>query len=285
VSAAGAPGSPLPAIIERAREAVARRLDGFSPEIGLVLGSGIAAANLPLEGAIEIPLAEIPGLPAPTVAGHRGVWTFGRLEGRRAVVAGGRVHGYEGIPLDRATLGVRVIAALGASSLIATNAAGGIRGDLVPGSLMRIRDHLNLLGSSPLVGPHDDSLGARFVDLTAAYDRAWGARVAERLAADGIALADGVYAACLGPQYETPAEIDFLERIGADAVGMSTVPEVIVARQAGLAVFGLSLISNAAAGRGGAALSHEEVLLAGRSAFERLARVILAIIAAAPGSV
>jgi len=268
--------------VETARSAFATRVRGFSPEIGLVLGSGLAAASLPIEDPIEVPLSEVPVLPSPTVAGHRGVWTFGRLAGRPVVVAGGRVHGYEGVPLDRATLGVRVIRALGARSIIITNAAGGIRRDLAPGTLMRIRDHLNLLGDSPLVGPHDDELGARFVDLTDAYDRAWAARAGERLAAERISLVEGVYAACLGPQYETPAEIDYLERIGADAVGMSTVPEVIVARQARLAVFGLSLISNAAAGRGGGSLSHDDVLATGRHALDRLARVIEALVATAP---
>lgn len=282
MSAALGGGSPIPALVERARALFASRVVGFVPEVGLILGSGLAATNLPIEDPVEVPLAEVPVLPSPTVSGHRGTWTFGRLAGRRVVVAGGRVHGYEGVPLDRATLGVRVLRALGARALIVTNAAGGIRRDLVPGTLMRIRDHVNLLGDSPLAGPHDDLLGPRFVDLTEAYDRAWADRAAAALDGAGIVLAEGVYAACLGPQYETPAEIGFLERIGADAVGMSTVPEAIVARQCGLAVYGLSLISNPAAGRGGTPLSHDEVLAAGRAAIARLGRVLAALVAAAP---
>jgi len=147
---------------------------------------------------------------------------------------------------------------------------------------MRIRDHLNLLGDSPLLGPHDPALGARFVDLSEAYDRAWWGRANARLRASGLELEEGVYAACLGPQYETPAEVDHLERIGADAVGMSTVPEVIVARQVGLAVFGLSLISNPAAGRGGRSLSHQEVIEAGEAAREPLRRAIVTLVETAP---
>lgn len=267
--------------VDEAVAAVRARIGDRAPEVGLVLGSGLGAASLPLEDPIEIPVDEIPHVPVPQVEGHVGVWTFGRIAGRPVVVAGGRVHTYEGVPLRRSTLGVRAIAGLGARALIVTNAAGGIRDDLVPGTLMRIRDHLNLLGDSPLVGEHDDRMGARFVDLTEAYDRAWCARARALDGDAAIDLPEGVYAACLGPQYETPAEIDHLERIGADAVGMSTVPEVIVARQCGLDVFGLSLISNRAAGRGGDTLSHEEVLEAGRAAVGRLAQVIVGLVSTA----
>ena len=273
---------PIPELVEGARAALSARLEGFAPEVGLILGSGLGAAALPIEDAVEIPAEEIPHLPVPSVVGHRGIWTFGTLAGRRVVVAGGRVHGYEGVPLSRATLGVRIIRALGAGSLIVTNAAGGIRADLPPGTLMRIRDHLNLLGDSPLVGPHDDAMGARFVDLTEAYHREWWERARPRLEGASVPLAEGVYAACLGPQYETPAEIDHLERIGADAVGMSTVPEVIVARQVGLSVFGMSLISNAAAGRGSGTLSHDEVIEAGRAAVEKWGTVVSILVTEAP---
>ncbi|MGA1202154.1 MAG: purine-nucleoside phosphorylase [Planctomycetota bacterium] len=268
--------------VHEAREALEARLPGEGPQVGLILGSGLSAGSLPLEDAVEVPVEEIPHLPAPTVVGHRGVWTFGRLAGRRVVVAGGRVHRYEGLSLREGTLGVRLIRALGADALIVTNAAGGIRPDLTPGTLMRIRDHLNLLGDSPLVGDHDESLGARFVDLTEAYDAAWWERVRGPLGAMAVGLGEGVYAACLGPQYETPAEIDHLERIGADAVGMSTVPEVIVARQVGLAVFGMSLISNAAAGRGDGTLSHDEVVEAGRAAMAHWGEVVTHLVREAP---
>ncbi len=272
----------IPDQVREAAEALHTRLAGFTPAVGLILGSGLSAGSLPIEDAVEVPADEIPHLPVPTVVGHRGVWTFGKMGGRPVVVAGGRVHRYEGLSLADATLGVRIIRALGAGAVIVTNAAGGIREDLSPGTLMRIRDHINLLGDSPLVGPHHDSMGARFVDLSEAYDSAWWLRVAPRLVSKSISLAEGVYAACLGPEYETPAEIDFLEQIGADAVGMSTVPEVIVARQVGLHVFGMSLISNAAAGRGAGTLSHEEVLEAGRAAVETLGSVISALVATAP---
>ncbi len=272
---------PISTQVAEARNFLIARI-GAPPEVGLILGSGLAAGSLALEDPIEVPVGEIPHLPVPSVVGHQGVWTFGRISGRPVVVAGGRVHRYEGIPLDQVTLGVRVIRALGARALVVTNAAGGIRADLTPGTLMRIRDHLNLLGDSPLVGSHEDSLGARFVDLSEAYDRLWGDLACGSLSREGIELPLGVYAACLGPQYETPAEIDHLEKIGADAVGMSTVPEVIVARQVGLAVFGLSLISNAAAGRGAGTLSHEEVLEAGRRAMGQLSRVVEVLVDSAP---
>lgn len=273
--------SQIPLQLNEAREALTSRIGDRLPEIGLVLGSGLGAASLPIDDPLEVEASEIPHLPVPSVAGHRGVWTFGSLAGRRIVVAGGRVHRYEGLSLAEATFGVRLIHTLGAHSLVVTNAAGGIREDLVPGTLMRIRDHLNFLGDSPLVGPHDDSFGARFVDMTEAYDCAWGARVAEQLGGSE-GLAEGVYAACLGPQYETPSEVDYLAKVGADAVGMSTVPEVIVARQVGLAVFGLSLISNKAAGRGDGTLSHEEVIEAGRDAVGRLGSVVSALVETAP---
>ena len=276
--------SQIPQQLEEARAALVARVGDRLPEIGMVLGSGLGAASLPIDDPLEIEASEIPHLPVPSVAGHRGVWTFGSMAGRKVVVAGGRVHRYEGLSLARATYGVRLIRELGAKSLVVTNAAGGIRDDLVPGTLMRIRDHLNFLGDSPLVGPHDESFGARFVDMTEAYDRAWASRVSEKLSGTDASLAEGVYAACLGPQYETPSEVEFLAMVGADAVGMSTVPEVIVARQVGLTVFGLSLISNKAAGRGDGTLSHEEVIEAGREAVGRLGSVVSALVETAPSA-
>lgn len=245
------------------------------PAVGMVLGSGITANELPLEERVEIPAEEIPHLPRPKVEGHGGSWISGSLDGIRVLVAGGRTHRYEGVPLAQATLGVRLMQAVGCHSLVVTNAAGGINPDFTPGTLMRLRDHINMQGDSPLVGDHHADLGARFVDMTEAYDAEWGRRVVAAMKEQGIEVAEGVYAACLGPQYETPSEVRMLGMLGADAVGMSTVPEVIVARQVGLRVFGLSLISNAAAGISPTPLSHDEVLQAGREARPRLS-VLLA---------
>lgn len=269
--------------VEAAAEAVSTRLE-IRPEVGLILGSGMGASKLPVEKMVAVSAAEIPGLPVPSVVGHATDWTFGELQGVPVVIAGGRVHGYEGVPLREATFGVRLMAALGCSSLVVTNAAGGIRSDLVPGSLMRITDHLNLLGDSPLVGVHEPKWGARFVDMSHVYSKRWGAGVAEEAQALSLELFSGVYAACLGPQYETPAEVQYLKTIGADAVGMSTVPEVIVARQLGLEIFGMSLISNSAAGLGDGELNHEEVVEAGASAEEKLSRLIPRIVSRAPTS-
>lgn len=269
-------------IVEAARVAGAalqEHLAGRRPQVGVILGSGLTPKKLPLENPLEIPTAEIPGLPLPTVAGHRAVWTAAELGGVPILIAGGRTHGYEGVPLSVATLGVRAMRRAGCTSLVVTNAAGGIHPDFSPGTLMRLRDHLNMLGDSPLVGDHHEDLGARFVDMTGVYDAEWGAAAMAAASELGIAMQEGVYAACLGPQYETPAEVQMLKALGADAVGMSTVPEVIVARQEGLRIFGLSLISNAAAGISPNPLSHQEVLEAGEAAAGDLARLLTRVVA------
>lgn len=235
-------------IVEAARVAGAalqEHLAGRRPQVGVILGSGLTPKKLPLENPLEIPTAEIPGLPLPTVAGHRAVWTAAELGGVPILIAGGRTHGYEGVPLSVATLGVRAMRRAGCTSLVVTNAAGGIHPDFSPGTLMRLRDHLNMLGDSPLVGDHHEDLGARFVDMTGVYDAEWGAAAMAAASELGIAMQEGVYAACLGPQYETPAEVQMLKALGADAVGMSTVPEVIVARHMDMRVLGLSIITDA----------------------------------------
>lgn len=273
--------SDLSTRLETARAAVVRHFSR-APELGLVLGSGLSATQLPIEGIVSLSAAEIPGLPVPSVEGHSNEWYFGELAGRSVVVAGGRVHRYEGLALRETAFGVRLMALLGCRGLVVTNAAGGIRDDLTPGTLMRIVDHINLLGDSPLVGEHDPTWGARFVDMTQVYSPRWGASVEAAAGELGLVLASGVYAACLGPQYETPAEVRFLRTIGADAVGMSTVPEAIVARQMGLEVFGLSLISNRAAGLGVGELNHEEVVEAGRRAATALGQLIPRVVGAFP---
>ncbi|MEM7260681.1 MAG: purine-nucleoside phosphorylase [Planctomycetota bacterium] len=264
----------LPGEIEEAKNALESRLDGRKPTVGLVLGSGLTAGALGVTQSVAIEASEIPHLPQPSVEGHSSQWIAGKIDDVEVIVAAGRVHRYEGLPLDRVTFGVRLLAAIGCQFLVVTNAAGGINRLFRPGTLMRITDHLNFLGDSPLRGDHHEEFGARFVDMTSAYDKPWGNAVEAFARTKGVVLESGVYAACLGPQYETPAEVTFLGSSGADAVGMSTVPEVIVARQCGLRVFGMSLISNAAAGVTGEALSHDEVIEAGQAAEESLSKVI-----------
>ena len=266
--------------VEQTAEVLGRRIGARQPRVAMVLGSGLSSDAFALENPLSVPLEDLLHVPRPSVAGHGGQWTFGKIAGVEVVIAGGRVHGYEGVELAVATLGIRVMARLGCEILVLTNAAGGIRDDLQPGTLMRITDHINLLGSSPLLGPHVESWGERFPDMSAVYDPELG-RSAESVArAVDATLATGVYAAMLGPQYETPAEIRFLRNAGADAVGMSTVPEAIVGRQSGLRILGVSLISNRAAGlTAGHVLSHEEVLEAGRLAGGKLSAILTGVLA------
>lgn len=263
--------------VEAATEYLRGRLQA-QPSVALVLGSGLGALADAVAEPVVVPYAEIPGFAPTTVAGHAGRLVAGTLEGVDVVVFQGRYHAYEGHdPADLATP-VRTAAALGAATLIVTCAAGGVTRRLAPGTLMRIRDHLNLMGRNPLVGPARQG-EPRFPDMTDAYDPALGERAAAAAEALGIELAEGVYAAMLGPSYETPAEITMLERLGADAVGMSTVPEVIAARAAGLRVLGIALITNAAAGVAEGPLDHDEVMAAGAEAadhFQRLIRGTLA---------
>jgi purine-nucleoside phosphorylase len=209
--------------------------------------------------AVQLPYASLPHFPHASVPGHAGCLWIGKLSGVPAAVMQGRVHLYEGYRPAEVAFGARVLAALGVQALCLTNAAGGIRDDLLPGDLMRLVDHLNLSGQNPLCGPNDDRFGPRFPDLSAAYSPEL-ARALDRAArVTGVPLKSGVYCQLLGPSYETPAEIRMLRTLGADAVGMSTVPEVIVARHQGLAVAALSCITNRAAGLESKPLSHSEV--------------------------
>ncbi|MEQ8768620.1 MAG: purine-nucleoside phosphorylase [Planctomycetota bacterium] len=255
------------------------RQRGFGPVVtGLTLGSGLGGA---LEGLREIEsvrTSDIPHFPRSTVQGHSGRLVLGELAGRKVIVVQGRVHGYEGYELSDVVHYVRTLSRLGASRLILTCAAGGIREGMKPGDLCLIEDHLNLMGSSPLRGPHDEQLGERFVDLSEAYDP--GLREVARSQATelGIALGVAVYAGLPGPQYETPAEVRMLRTLGAGLVGMSTVPEVIAARQVGLPVLAIALVSNAAAGLSDRPLSHEEVLEAGRQAAADLRKLLESVI-------
>ena len=241
-----------------AAQAIRARADTH-PSIAIILGSGLGGLSKKIGDAVRIPFVDIPGFPEATVVGHEGAVITGSLGGREVVALSGRHHVYEGHPAALAAFPVRVFHALGARELFVSNAAGGMSPKLAVGDLMMISDHINLMGTNPLVGPVQET-DERFTDMSDAYDP--GFRRILRTTAEnlGIALREGVYAAVLGPSYETPAEVKMLRMLGADAVGMSTVPEVIVARALRMRVAGVSCITNAAAGVTGAALSHEEVM-------------------------
>lgn len=242
-------------------------------DVALVLGSGLGPFADTLEDARTIPYSEIPHMPLSGVPGHAGNLVVGGLGDKRVVALQGRVHLYEGHTAYEVAFGVRLLAWLGAKTLIVTNAAGGIASEFRVGDLMAISDQINLTGTSSLVGPNQVAVGPRFVDMTAAFDRKL-IELAGRVAADqGFELKRGVYAGLLGPAYETPAEIRMLRTLGADAVGMSTVLEVLAARHMGMRVLGISCISNLAAGIGDGPLSHDDVERAAarvRSRFESL---------------
>ncbi len=230
------------------------------PEIGLILGSGLGVLADEIENSIVIPYAEIPHFPVSTVEGHKGQLVIGTLEGKNVVAMQGRFHYYEGHGLDAVTFPVRVMKAIGVEKIIVTNAAGGVNEKYSPGDLMLIADHINLTGTNPLIGSNDKELGPRFPDMSTAYCPNLRASAHEAARENGITVQEGVYVGMLGPSYETPAEIRMLRTLGGDAVGMSTVPEVIVASHAGIRVLGISCISNMAAGILPQPLSHEEVM-------------------------
>lgn len=247
-------------------------------DVALVLGSGLGAYAEALEGALAIPYAEIPNMPTSSVSGHAGKLIVGGKAGRRVVAMQGRAHLYEGWSPEEVVFGVRLMAQLGARTLIITNAAGGIGSAFAPGDLMVITDQLNLTGTSSLRGPNDERMGERFVDMTAAYDPSLIATANTVAGQLGFELKQGVYAGLLGPAYETPAEVRMLRTLGADAVGMSTVLEVLAARHLGLRVLGISCISNLAAGISDSPLSHDEVKATAtrvRARFEALLSGIL----------
>ena len=230
------------------------------PTIGLVLGSGLGDFADTLEDAIRIPYQEIPNFPVPTVPGHSGALVFGKKCGRTVVVLQGRIHYYEGLPQQEITLPVRVLAALGVKTLVLTNACGGVNLSFRPGDLMLISDHINFSGANPLIGANLDAFGPRFPDMSDLYTASLRAAIKERAAAAGIGLQEGVYAMYSGPNYETPAEIRMFRILGADTVGMSTVPEALVAGHCGMQVVGISCVTNMAAGVLPVKLSHAEVM-------------------------
>ena len=249
-------------LFDRIDEAVAtlRPRVGATPEVAIVLGSGLGEFAEHLDDPVVVPYGDIPHWPRSGVVGHAGKLVVGGRAGRRVAALSGRAHYYEGHPMDAVTFAVRVMARLGVRTLVLTNAAGGVNTAFSAGALMVIDDHINLLGANPLVGPNDERLGPRFPDMTEVYSRRLRAVADEVAAARGLALAHGVYVAVSGPSYETPAEIRFFRAIGADAVGMSTVPEAIAARHMGVEVLGLSCITNMAAGVLPQPLHHDEVM-------------------------
>ena len=252
------------------------------PSVALVLGSGLGDFADSFEEPVYIPYAEVPSMPISAVPGHAGRFVAGTLRGTQVIAMQGRVHLYEGYSALEVVYGLRLMIAAGAKVAVVTNAAGGIRQDLTASSLMLIEDHLNLTGHNCLVGPHDASSGPRFVDMTEAYSsrlRTLAREVAEH---EGIELMEGVYAGLLGPSYETPAEIAMLRALGAAAVGMSTVQEVIAARQLGVPVLGITCITNPAASVGNAPLSHEDVQAVASRRKVDFARLLSGIIAALP---
>jgi xanthosine phosphorylase len=245
-----------------------------TPRLGLVLGSGLGGLADAVDGATAIPYGDLPGFPVGSVAGHAGRLVLGTLAGTPVVVLQGRAHLYEGIPASDLAIPVRTVRALGAETLVLTNAAGSLNAHAGPGSLMAITDHINMMGANPLAGPNDDELGPRFVGLGDAYDLDLRRALHAAAESEGVALNDGVYLAVAGPSFETPAEIRAFKVLGADAVGMSTVPEVIVARHCGLRVAAVSAITNLAEGMGEEVLSHEHTLASAAVAAKDLQRVL-----------
>jgi len=265
---------------EKAEEA-ARFIRGRAPReprVGLVLGSGLGAFAEGLEDAVAIPYREIPHFPVSTAAGHAGRLVIGRCGATPVAVMQGRAHFYEGYTLQQVVFPIRVLGLLGARVLVLTNAAGGINRRLRARGLLLIRDHINLQGSNPLLGPNEERFGARFPDMTEAYSKELLAIAKKTARKQRLRLFEGVYAAVHGPSYETPAEIRALARLGADVVGMSTVPEVIAANHMGLRVLGISCVTNMAAGLSAKKISHDEVLEAGERVGKQFTRFLRALV-------
>jgi len=267
-----------------AAAAVARIRDrtDLVPRVGIVLGSGLGAVAGAVADAVSLPYAELPGFGLSSVAGHARTLHLGTIAGVPVAVLEGRAHLYEGVEPVALSVPIRTLRALGAESLLLTNAAGSLVAGVTPGRLMALTDHINMMGVNPLVGPNDDAVGPRFVAMGAIYDRDLRAGLHAAARAEGIPLAEGVYLAVTGPAFETPAEIRAFRVLGADAVGMSTVPEAIVAAHCGLRVAAISCITNLAEGMSGEALSHEGTLAAAAVGARDLARLIPRYLGALP---
>ena len=264
--------------VDEAVAAVKQRTGGRAPDVAVVLGSGLGDFAKKLTGGVSIDYADLPHWPASKVVGHDGKLVVGSLAGRTVAALSGRAHFYEGHDLRTVTFAARVVARLGVKALILTNAAGGINTALKPGTLMVMDDHINLLGSNPLVGPNEDAFGVRFPDMTEVYSKRLRALAGDVAREQGLPIGHGVYVAVHGPSYETPAEIRFLRVIGADAVGMSTVPEAIVARHMRVEVLGISCITNAAAGVLPQPLNHDEVMEVARQVRDAFGALLEGII-------
>lgn len=266
--------------IDKIAGVIRSRID-LEPRIGIILGSGLGDLAREVADAVHIPNSEIPGWPVSTVIGHQGQLVCGRLEDQPVVVMQGRAHYYEGYTIAQVGLPVRVLQRLGVKILIVTNAAGAVNPDFEPGDLMLITDHLNLIGMAglnPLRGPNLDELGPRFPDMSQAYDRQLNDLARQVAQQKGIVLNEGVYVSLAGPSFETPADLRFLRMVGADAVGMSTVPEVTVARHGGTRVLGVSGISNKANLDGDTLTTHEEVLAAGQEIVPKLTALLRGVL-------
>ena len=269
-------------LYERAEHAtrVIRSRISVEPRIALVLGSGLGGFADDFEEAVAIPYEDIPGFVRSTAQGHAGRLVVGKIDGVPVLAMQGRVHYYEGYSLEEVTFAVRTFGLLGVKTLVLTNAAGGINVQLTQGALMVISDHLNLMGVNPLRGANDERFGPRFPDMSAVYSRELQELVIDEAKAIGVEVRRGIYGALSGPSYETPAEIHLLRNLGADAVGMSTVPEAIVARHMGLEVLGISCITNMAAGISDEPINHEEVMETGNRVRETFAELLRRVIGA-----
>jgi purine-nucleoside phosphorylase len=257
---------------------ITRQAPAQMPKVAVTLGSGLGGFASELSDACEIPYAEIPGWPCSTAAGHAGRLIIGNLDGLAVAVMAGRAHLYEGYTPQQVAFGVRVLGSLGVRSIVFTNAAGGINLNLQRGGLVLISDHINLQGANPLAGPNEETLGPRFPDMSEAYTKRYREIAIEAARELEITLTEGVYAAMLGPSYETPAEIRYLRTIGADVVGMSTVAEAIAANHMGMKVLGISCVTNMAAGVLPQKINHEEVLETGAAVRETLVRLLKAVL-------
>jgi purine-nucleoside phosphorylase len=277
--------SAVPSTAERVAQAaeVIRRFGAVPPKVAIILGSGLGELADEVTSPVLVPYAQIPNFPVSTVPGHEGTLVCGTLQGTQVAAMRGRVHFYEGYSLRDVTFPVRVMRELGAEVLIVTNAAGGLNEQFTTGDLMVLTDHLNIMGmagQSPLVGPDEPELGVRFLDMLNAYDPDLRNEAHQAASRAGFSLQQGIYAMVGGPAFETMAEIRFLQRGGADAVGMSTIPEVIVARHAGMRVLGISAITDMAVGPGAVnEISHQEVLAAAERIKPRLAAVVRGVLA------
>ena len=264
--------------VQEAAQALKAKLNGLEPKVALILGSGLGGFAAELSDAVEIPYEQLPHFPVSTVEGHAGKWVAGTVEGLPVLCMQGRFHYYEGYSMQEVTFPVRVMGQLGIKTLIVTNASGGIRRTFQAGDLMLIEDHINFMFNNPLRGPNVEEWGPRFPDMSHAYDKDLLA-CAEKVAAEqGIAVHRGVYIAVPGPSYETPAEIRAFGKLGADAVGMSTVPEVIVANHQGMKVLGISCISNMASGILPQPLSHDDVMRTSKQVQNRLTALVKGVL-------